>query len=289
MHTPSIRTHLSSRVRVVTRLAAAFAAAGLVPGAMADTAHAGAPHAGVPHAGAPAQLDPTLSRPHVLTNEITDVFVRVNGVGICTGTPITGTRFVVTAAHCVLDQNGTVVRSTKVTRDGVTYSPVSVLVNPEYRRSPGPRFDAAVVIMDQAIPGPSAALGDAFPKTGPVTLAGFQALDADGSLLRGTRYDNRPLPTGTTPGAAVEIRRAAAGCVHMVSEAQIIVTEVKLPCGLIPGASGGGLFVEQNGELILVGILSTVAPDLSYNGVVRLDNLLKLIANPTSYPHRIAA
>jgi hypothetical protein len=280
MNTPSIRTHFGSRVRVVARVAAALAIAGLVTGAVPVTAHA--------HAGAPAQLDPTLSRPHILTNEIADVLVRVNGGLTCTGTPITGTTYVVTAAHCVLDEEGGVVRLTTVVRDGVTYSPVSVLVNLEYRRSPGPLLDAAVLIMDRPIPGPSATLGDTFPKRGLITLAGFQALDTNGSLLRGTRPDNRLSPKGAT-GGHVEIKRAAAGCVHLAAGVKITDTHVKLPCGLIPGASGGGLFVATNDELILVGILSTVAADLSSNGVVRLDNLLKLVANPASYTHRIAA
>ena len=40
--------------------------------------------------------------------------------------------------------------------------------------------------MNQPIPGPSATLGTAVPTTGTVTLAGFQSLDSDGTLLRGS-------------------------------------------------------------------------------------------------------
>ena len=185
----------------------------------------------------------------------------------------------------MLDADGEVSRRT-VVRDGVEYTVAKVLVNPKYHDSPGPLLDAAVLIMDQAIEGPSATLGNVFPAQGRVTLAGFQALDSDGSLLRGTRYDNRPLPRGAT-GGVIQIDSAAAGCVHLVSDLEITSTAVKVPCGLIPGASGGGLFVESNGELILVGIISTVAADLSYNGVVPLPALHELLENPVEYTHEM--
>jgi hypothetical protein len=227
-----------------------------------------------------------LTRPHVLTIDVADVIVRVHGGKACTGTPITGTTFVVTAAHCVL-VGAHVAASRTVLRNGVEYNAVSVLVNPDYHDSPSPRLDAAVLVMDHVIPGPSATLGDAYPAHGEVTLVGFQPLDTDGSLLRGTRYDNRPDPQGSA-GGAVEIETAAAGCVHRVAELEITDTRVKVPCGLIPGASGGGLFVHNNGELSLVGIISTVAPDLTYNGVTPLTAVRELLDNPDEYAHEMA-
>lgn len=226
-----------------------------------------------------------LTRPHVLATEVADVIVRIRGGTICTGTPLTGTTFVVTAAHCVLDADG-VVRTRTVLRAGVEYAAVSVLVNPGYHDSPVPRLDAAVLVMDRVIPGPSAQLGDLLPTHGQVTLAGFQPLDTDGSLLRGSSYDNRPLPQGAT-GGVVKIETAAAGCVHLVSELEITDTQVKVSCGLIPGASGGGLFVDNNGELILVGVISTVAADLTFNGLVPLTALRELLDNPDEYTHEM--
>ncbi len=95
-----------------------------------------------------------------------------------------------------------------------------MLVNPAYHDSPSPLLDAAVLVMDQVIPGPSATLGHEFPTEGPVTVAGFQPLDTDGSLLRGTRYDNRPLPQGAN-GGVVTIDSACAGCVQPASDAEI--------------------------------------------------------------------
>ena len=60
---------------------------------------------------------------------------------------------------------------------------------------------------------------------------------------------------------------------------------VMVPCGLIPGASGGGLYNEENGEIVLVGILSTVTADLSANGIVPLAALQELLQHPEQYAH----
>lgn len=226
-----------------------------------------------------------VTRPHVLATPVADVIVRVRGGATCTGTPITGTIFVVTAAHCVLVGDH-VAASRTVVREGVEYTAVSVLVNREYHDSPGPRLDAAVLVMDQVVPGPSATLGDIFPAHGQVTLAGYQPLDTDGSLLRGTRPSNRPHPQAAT-GGVVKIETAAAGCLHLVSELEISDTQVKAPCGLIPGASGGGLYLDNNGQLNLVGIISTVANDLTFNGVTPLAAVHELLDNPDKYTHEM--
>jgi Trypsin len=273
--TVGVPTHRSDPERVATGAAATLIAEGLV----------NSPVTQVADADARLNVVGELTRPHVLTTEIADVIVRVRGAALCTGTPITGTSYVVTAAHCILDGDGEVASAT-VLRQGVEYTAVSVLVDREYHDSPGPRLDAAVLVMERMIPGPSATLGDTFPPHGPFTLAGFQPLDTDGSLLRGTRYDDRPDPQGAT-GPVIMIDTAAAGCVHLASELEITGTQVKVPCGLIPGASGGGLFVEDNGERILVGITSTVAYDLTYNGVVLLAALHELLDNPPAYTYTL--
>ena len=76
-----------------------------------------------------------------------------------------------------------------------------------------------------------------------------------------------------------------AGCVELATRAEVAKTYVRLPCGLIPGASGGGAFVEHNGELILVGIISTVARDLTFNRLVPLAALHELLDNPAPYTY----
>jgi Trypsin-like peptidase domain len=241
-----------------------------------------------PPSGSTVEFDRELSGPHVLDTPAGEVIVRIQGSGLCSGTPLTGTKFVVTAAHCVLDENGAIDGHTRVLRDGIEYTPVSVLVNPEYHNSPSPLLDPAVLVMNQIIPGPSATLADQFPTQGLVTVAGLQPLDTDGSLLRGTRPDNRPLPGGAEHGI-FKIATAVAGCIHLTSDAEVTDDHVRVPCGLIPGASGGGLFVEHNGELILAGIISTVAQDLTYNELVPLTALHQMLDNPIPYTHNLTA
>jgi hypothetical protein len=239
-------------------------------------------------AGATVELGPERSRPHVLETHAGDSIVRVFGSTVCSGTPLTGTKLVVTAAHCVLDEDGAIADHTTVRRDDVDYFPVSIIVNPHYHTSPSPLLDAAVLVMDQDIPGPSATLADRLPTEGLVTVAGLQPLDTDGSLLRGTRSDNRPSPRGFEHGI-IKIQAAPAGCVHPASDVEITPHHVNMPCGLIQGASGGGLFVERNGDVRLAGIISTVAHDLSYNGLVPLSALRQLLQHPARYTHDVTA
>ena len=63
----------------------------------------------------PSVFDP-LARPHLLgDDDVADLLVRTTG-GVCSGTPITGTNYVVTAAHCVLTTSGEVTQRTVVVR-----------------------------------------------------------------------------------------------------------------------------------------------------------------------------
>src|SRR4051794_10936323 len=76
---------------------------------------------------APPRIPESISRPHPLENEIADVIVRLSP-RLCSGTPVAGTDYIVTAAHCVMDANGEVITRT-VVRDGVVYTPTAVLVD----------------------------------------------------------------------------------------------------------------------------------------------------------------
>jgi len=60
---------------------------------------------------------------------------------------------------------------------------------------------------------------------------------------------------------------------------------VRVPCGLIPGASGGGLFATHGDAIELVGIVSTVSADITHNGVVPIASLLELIEHQADYLH----
>jgi Trypsin-like peptidase domain len=226
-----------------------------------------------------------LTQPHVLDGDAAEVIVRVRGSSVCSGTPISGTRLVITAAHCVLDSAGDVTAVT-VVRDGVEHAPQAVLLNPRYPDAPSAHLDAAVLVLNRAIPGPSATLGDTLPTQGLVTIAGFQPIDTDGALLRGTSYDDRPIPKGVT-GGVVEIEYLPSGCVHRASSIEIAVNQLKVHCGLVRGASGGGLFVEHGGRLTLLGIISTVGVDLSFNGLTLLSAVHELLNHPGDYTHAI--
>jgi Trypsin-like peptidase domain len=223
------------------------------------------------------------SRPHILNGEVADVLVWVRGSD-CSGTPITGTRYVITAAHCALTGTGAITSRT-IEREGIRYTAVAVLVDTDYHHDPRPQLDAAVLVFDQEIPGPSARLGAALPTTGEVTLAGLQPIDGDGALLRGDSPDDQSLPTHAT-ASPTTAQRVAAGCVEAVADLIVTPARVTVPCGLIPGASGGGLFV-TGGELVLVGILSTVTDDLAANGIVPLTSLHELLEHPDRYTHSV--
>jgi hypothetical protein len=232
-----------------------------------------------------AEAADVLSQPHLLQGEVAAVIVRVRGSSVCSGTPMSGTRVVITAAHCVLDRDGDVT-SVTVVRDGVEHVPRAVLVNPQYHDAPSPQLDAAALIMDQAIPGAAATLGDGLPTHGLVTIAGLQSIDTDGTLLRGTRYDNRPTPKGVT-GGVIKIEALPTGCVHRASSLEIATDHLKVGCGLIPGASGGGLFAERECRLVLLGIISTVSFDLSYNRLTPLAAVHELLSNAGEYTHAL--
>jgi len=219
--------------------------------------------------------------PHLLEGDVADVIVPLFG-GLCSGTPIAGTVYVVTAAHCVLTDSGDV-RQRSVVRDGVLYRSVSVLVDTRYHDNPIVELDAAVLVLEEIIPGPSAQLGSALPDRGWVTLAGFQQIDEHGALVR-------PDATGQTApklgvGTPIDQSIHPAGCVESVQSLTVTAARVTVPCGLVPGASGGPLLSIDNGELVLVGILSTVSNHYTANGVVPLDSLHELLAHPEHYEH----
>jgi hypothetical protein len=239
---------------------------------------------GAAHHDSEMVRDTPLARPHLIDDAFADVVVRLHG-HVCTGTPITGTVYVVTAAHCVLSDSGEVERRT-IVRNHVRYPAVAVLINTAYFDHPTEELDVAVLIMAQVIPGPSARVGTSLPPSGQVTLAGYQPIDSHGSLMRDRQPDNGPLSQGAT-GTPNDVPYRPAGCVDSVESLKMSAARVIVPCGLVQGASGGGLFTEDNGELVLVGILSTVTADLSANGIVPLASLHELLEHRDRYTHGV--
>jgi Trypsin len=224
--------------------------------------------------------------PQRISGVVADVLVQIRGGSVCSGMPITGTRFVITAAHCVLDRDGNVGNRT-VVRDGVEYRSVSVLVDTSYNDNRVAALDGAVLVMSEPIPGPSATLGSAVPATGSVTLAGFQSLDSDGSLLRGSGPHDVPIPQAAqdVDGGVIHLETAPAGCTNDATSVEVTAAWVRVPCGLIPGGSGGGLFATHGDEIELVGIVSTVSADITHNGVVPMASLRELLEHKADYLH----
>jgi hypothetical protein len=141
--------------------------------------------------------------------------------------------------------------------------------------------------MERALPGLTATLGDSVATRGFVTVTGFQRIDTDGTLLRGTSYRDRPVPKGAT-GGVVEVDSLPVGCVERASSIEISGDQRKVGCGLVPGGSGGGLFAAERGRLVLHGIVSTVDFDLSCNGLTRPAAVHQLLNHSGRYTHALA-
>jgi hypothetical protein len=209
------------------------------------------------------------SVPHVLDGVVAETIAEVRGGVTCSGTPIDGTAYVATAAHCVIDGQGNV-RNRTVVRDGVEYESVAVLVDTRYHRQRTAQLDAAVLVMEHPIPGPAATPARALPAEGRVTLAGFQPVDSAGK--RGLSPSDR-LPTG---------------CEQLATSITVTASRVRLACGLVQGASGGGLFQATGGAVELLGILSRVTSD-GDNILVPLRQLWLLLDHPEIYRHNPAS
>jgi hypothetical protein len=288
MHTPT-RSHdnaIARRALLVGTVLLAGTVMGTAPAGADPTHSATGFHAREHATGFHArERVRTTGGPALVHGPVADLLVRVRGGALCSGTPIRDTLYVVTAAHCVLGEDGTAEART-VVRDGVTYPVAAVLVDGRYVEGRKVQLDAAVLVLDHALPGASATVGTATPARGSVTIAGFQALDSDGTLLRGTSPHEVLLPKGAT-GDLVRIESAPAGCVVPTASLSIAAGRVDVACGLIPGASGGGLFATAGDTIQLVGIVSTVSSDVSSNGVVPLSSLDELLAHPQRYWHDV--
>ena len=130
-------------------------------------------------------------------------------------------------------------------------------------------------------PGPSGRVGMALPACGEVTLAGFQPIDSDGTLLRG----HRPATTEGCNRKRTALPYAPAGCVEPVDALDVSAARVMVPCGLVPGRVRWRPVRREHGELVLVGILSTVTADQSANGVVPLASAARAARDPDQYVH----
>lgn len=201
--------------------------------------------------------------------------VRVLGPGgLCSGTPIRGTRYVVTAAHCVLSPTtGKVDAGDIVTifDDGESYRVVRAMV----RETGVPlsemkdwRNDAAVLVLGTSL-GDGVLLGESDDIASGGVLVAYQRVDADGRFYRGSP---------TVKAGFSEF--VPASCRFPGRQIRIVDGYLVVPCAMQPGGSGGPVLSQIGGEYFLVGVLSSLAEDYSYNNVAPVATIKDLLSHP---------
>lgn len=217
------------------------------------------------------------------------VLVRIRGQGVCTGTPIKGTLYVVTAAHCVIDK-----RTWKfmtrfnvyVEYDNVHYDVTSVLVDTEAYPQDGRIYsnrDVAVLVIREQIPGVGAYLGEDSLIENDVTLVGYQPTNSTASFYRPKDYAS--LEQEKNNVGVTTLESSPAACSIRREDIEIRKGFWSVPCGMIPGGSGGPMIVSTANDLYIVGVLSSVNASLSSNGIAPVSAVRALIANPAKYTH----
>lgn len=219
------------------------------------------------------------------------VLVLVRGVGLCSGAPISGTNLVATAAHCLLDPNTGKVSDRvdlRVERGDVRYDIESVIVDTSVSLRDGdggvrPDRDGALLVMREPVPGPGVDLVDTWDRIEDVVIVGYQPVGANGTFSRPATYQGRR----AADDASILLARTAAACRARWKDAIRSDRALVLPCGMIPGASGGPVIEHGKDGNRLVGILSSVNYDLTRNGITPVNVLLGLLADTDRYTNTI--
>jgi hypothetical protein len=242
-----------------------------------------------------ATSQPSVSEPRFATAEEASILVRVRGQGVCTGAPIMGTKYVVTAAHCVLDKKTWELSTrydVRVEYNDQRFDVDHVLVDLEAQPHDGamhPEIDVAVLVLRTEIPGVGVELGVDKDALSGATLVALQTLATKDSFLRPTDYKSLKAPKGASNSGVITYEAAPAACT--VSAPEIEVREagyLQIPCGMIPGGSGGPMIVKHAGKFILVGVLSTVNFELTSNGIAPVSAVARLLASPEKFMHDFA-
>jgi len=174
--------------------------------------------------------------------------VRVIGPGgLCSGAPLKNTRYVVTAAHCVLSPTTGKVDADGIVRvfdDGESYRVVRVMV----RETGVPlsemkdwRNDAAVLVLDTSL-GDGVLLRESGDIASGVVLVAYQRVDAYG------RFYRRP---HTVKAGFSEF--VPASCRFPGRRIRIVDGHMVVPCAMQQGGSGGAGVVADRGRVLLGG------------------------------------
>jgi hypothetical protein len=220
------------------------------------------------------------------------------GKKLCTGVPVRDTRIILTAAHCLVDEEEYALDPVS-TVSVLTYSGrslgtvVATWAHPRYGESTQDRLPVPLELIREALTWGSVR-GEVLERSpyswdvgfvivdAPVTDIGVDGVDGDvsgqlsvfaGQLYRasGEPYCSLEKP-GNCPGwsAAVgpeeRLRREEVRCdVRGVRPGYEIDFEVL--CGFFPGASGGALVEHRQGQVFLVGILVSGDGTGAVNGI----------------------
>ena len=224
--------------------------------------------------------EPALIR-HASQEESTHL-VRVLSKGKCSGIPIKGTLYVVTAAHCVLDKytgKFTSKYDVRVEYNDKRYDVSGVLAQETAAPTKGKVFsgtDMAVLVLTKPIPGIGVDFGSHQDIRKGGTLIGYQPLATKDSFYHPSSHDeltSAGLTTTTVPAA----------CTFTSSQVTAVKNFWSIPCGMVPGGSGGPVLVVKNGKLLLVGVLSSVDASLSSNGITSVSIAAEMLLDPDRY------
>ena len=146
-------------------------------------------------------------------------------------------------------------------------------------------LDVAVLVMDDPIPGPRQRSATSSPLQGMLTVAGFQPLDTDGSLLAEpatTTVHSHRAPPAASSRSTPRPPDASSGLPGR-NRRQPREATVRPH----PRCVRRRRFVDDNGELTLVGVISTVDHELTFNRLAPMSALHELLNNPDAYTHRM--
>lgn len=210
--------------------------------------------------------------------------VVVRGSGLCSGAPIEGTNLVITAAHCVVETGTDAVGTRfdlRVERSGVRYDVLEVYVDMSWKNKFSSKDDVAVLVMKSPVLGPGLHLADSFEPDQPATLVGLQPA-AFGTWLRGIDYDSH-IKLMSTKSSWTNNTIPTACDISATSFRWSKKDHWWVPCGVVPGASGGPLIAAGVNGPTLVGVVSSVDFNLEYNGVAPVEKIQYLLKYRDKY------